>query len=304
VDETGFIFDPAMTEEIEKSLQKFRDLLRHLTESDQTVYRWSQFFYIQATDGTPLVDLLVSNGNIDRDLRLLVTGRIEKLPCWDDFDLSPSLPVYVAGVFAEIAPSIAIGLLPAFQRRALALLSTETFGRRGEFSISDSLGSVTRNVRFLVEPDDELSYWRNAIEFENLSSDEFEELLAVAFPSLQFAQGCWAGITRLQGSYRDLRQPLLNTLAGLNDRATDLWQQYFSAPDEFIRRLKSETNVECSGESPVTRANSQAMARRTIEHRGSPLICDWHAKLEPHQNRIYFAIQPSGIIVGIFHKHL
>ncbi len=47
------------------------------------------------------------------------------------------------------------------------------------------------------------------------------------------------------------------------------------------------------------------MRQRRITFGGGEITLDWHTKLRPHLDRIYFsATARPYVVVGVFHKHL
>jgi hypothetical protein len=303
VDEASFEFDPSDPAKIETSLKLFLDLLDYARASSQLVLRWSQIFFIESVEGKPLHEILGTEGPLNRDLRILASGRIEKLPCWDDLNLIPPCEIQVEGVNLDIAPSIGLCLLMQQEPHYLGCLTTESAGRRGELNVIDTVGRLEGKVHFLHAPNDAPEFWRSIIEPENLDESKLEGLQALAFPVLRFGDRSWNRIKDFEGNFRELRPQLVRDLIGLNDLGIQLWQEC-ATPDEFTRRMSATAHVECSPESPQTRHDAVAMRQREIQFDGETIICDWHTKLEGHRNRVYFSIQSDGIIVGIFHKHL
>ena len=57
-----------------------------------------------------------------------------------------------------------------------------------------------------------------------------------------------------------------------------------------------------------TRRSKRLMKHREVKSRGRWYSCEWHSKLERHQNRIHFCLlsdtEEEEILIGIFHKHL
>jgi hypothetical protein len=76
-------------------------------------------------------------------------------------------------------------------------------------------------------------------------------------------------------------------------------------PAHAKQRSLAVLGVDASGESAQTRADARAMAQREVNVDGRMILCDWHTKLRPHRDRIYFnATAVDQIVIGIFHEHL
>jgi hypothetical protein len=120
---------------------------------------------------------------------------------------------------------------------------------------------------------------------------------------VEFAPGVWRQVRRFAGPAETARKLLLLNLAGLDDHAPAVWQEQVQ-PHLISARMKALAGVDCSLDSPSTHGNSAAMREREVDFGGHTLMCEWHAKLERHQNRVHFKVQDARVHVGLFTDHL
>ena len=152
-------------------------------------------------------------------------------------------------------------------------------------------------------------HYRRQIDTENVSEDRFIEVCANAFPNLFFVPDLKKQFRRFHSPYADLRPLLIRDLAGLNDHFQRIFRENNGSPFETSRRMAPLCNVNVSREGPGTHANSNAMKAREIVVQGTVITCEWHSKLHPNIDRIYFhpgkpELANNRIIVGIFADHL
>lgn len=302
VDESGFEFSDETPGRLEATLLRFLDLLDYAKSTGAEIGKWSQIWSIEGRSGRRLADLLYASAEVDRDIRLLTGGRLDKLGCWDELDLNPPLDVLVAGHSVGLAPGIALCAIAHSRGRGVALLTTDQSGRRGSLEVSVS-SFAPAMVHFLLEPIDGPKFWRSTVEVEDMDAEGLAAICPLAFPRLRFGDGTWRRVDRFDGSFRDLRNKLLGDLAGLDDYALDVWRQ-FAEPARIAAEMASRGAVNCSRDSPQTHRNAAAMAERDVTFEGRTVRCEWHTKLEAHRNRIHFAVLDDCILIGIFAAHL
>jgi len=303
VDEAGFEFDNEDATILEATLLRFLDLLDYAQECGAGVVAWSEIWMVQAANGRTLTELLYSTTEIERDVRLLVGGRLDKLRCWDDDgSLSPPAEVRYGGRSLAIAPSIALAVVSHYEGHGIGCLTTEQSGRKGPIPVTVE-GRAARSVHFLVDPTDGRSFWRSIINLEDVDAQSLASMSHLAFPRLRFGEHTWRQIGRFEGNYRDIRALLVRDLSGLNDHGLEVWHECVE-PARISAEMASRAAVDCSRESAQTHRNSAAMAERTVTFENRNVTCEWHTKLEPGRNRIHFAVLDAYVLVRIFAKHL
>jgi len=113
----------------------------------------------------------------------------------------------------------------------------------------------------------------------------------------------WGQIGKMKGNFRELRPQLMRDLSGLSDHASEVWSTCVE-PTVIASEMASRAGVDCSRDSPQTHKNKAAMTERRVNFGEAQVVCEWHTKLERHQNRIHFAVKEGVVYVGVFAEHL
>ncbi|WP_156371393.1 hypothetical protein [Nocardia arizonensis] len=300
VDECGFAFrvlEPAVVDNI---LAQFLDLLEYIRESDGIVMRSEILFEIQSVDGRELHEVLTS-ADFDRDLRHELFRRLDKIGVYDANP--PGLDIIVDGRLMHMAPSAALGLSLTADGRSMACLTTEVAEISGAREVRVYGSELAGIMHFLVNRSDGPAYWRDLFYSEPDSVVRLASHSHLPFPNTVFAASVWNQLDSFAGSLRDVWPRLLHNLAGLDDHAVRIWDQDVES-DKRQRLMSSIAGVDCSPESARTHRNRGAMRQRRVRFGDREIVCEWHAKLEPHRNRVHFAVKDDQVYVGRFDNHL
>ncbi|AZE13289.1 hypothetical protein [Pseudomonas chlororaphis] len=202
--------------------------------------------------------------------------------------------------------------------RAVACLS---FNRKGVYSTSSRVG--TANVHWVTDETSTLEFWRTAIDVEGDTYESLRRLAPHAFPSLYIHPDAWTGLHRLSGGYLEHRNEVKRHFAIFNDYGT--WAFMCPPPalapneamgldpsqapsNQIIERRFVGFNVDISPENPSVYRNANCRRAREITIEARELYCEWHAKIQAHQNRIHVhpPIKESNgkFIIAIVHEHL
>lgn len=233
---------------------------------------------------------------VDRDSRLRLSSLLSKCPEWNDdvpFDVS------VNG-HTSFAPSIAWAHGRQAVKQRVACLVFQASQRRGEVLVT--ITGKSAMVWFLAGADELPAFLRTLFEFENVGEQEFFQLASQAFPRLRFASSLSFG--KFEGSYRELRAPVVQHLGAINDHFLDALHHHQGKPWEVAQELGGH-GCNISRESEKTRQSKALMTHRDVEHHGTNFRCEWHSKLQPDKNRIHFVkLDDQSVFIGIFVKHL
>jgi hypothetical protein len=178
-----------------------------------------------------------------------------------------------------------------------------TAPHRGDHAAVELPDGERRTVRLHVAPETLRLHWREAIVVGRASLTDFRRMTGLAFGNLAFAPEVWGQVKSMVGGYESLRDRLVEHFSALDDHAPAIWAQY-SESARRIAEMASRGRIDCSPDSPATHRNNKAMAQRTVMFGPRRLICEWHTKLEPHQNRIHFAVDGQTVYVGVLAAHL
>lgn len=252
-------------------------------------------------EGLDLATVLADSDAEDRDERALLLGLLGKSPYWDD---DPACVVddvvTVAGV-VHTSLAVAYAAQTVNQGHACAVVSTLHGGRRGSLPV-EGPGLEPVEIHFEVTEGDVPSFLRTIFALEDVSEEDFFALAERCFPNLRFCASL--AFRAFDGGYRR-RDAVVDHLATLNDH----FMAHFRGEDGNSARVSARLGIDVSIESGKTRQSKALMKHRKVEFEGAEYLCEWHSKLEPHQNRIHFDPTLMGtsseyILVGIFATHL
>lgn len=300
LDEDGFAFRDERPAAMQRTIETFLDLLDEVERTGEVV-AWEGVWDIQASSGRTLSTLLFERGGIDPDVRRRLGVRLDRLRKYDEA-LDPMLTSVCDDTVSGISPSISVCVSTLRQGRAAACLTTDQSGRRGSLAVGDGSAAPISTL-FLVEAEQVRVFWRFVLDMERAPDVELHEAAGWAFPRLKFAPDIWAQIRRFAGPPETSRRLLLLNLAGLDDHALAVWQEEVQ-PHLIAAKMKAVASVDCSLDSPNTHGNASAMRERNVDFGNRVLVCEWHAKLERHQNRIHFKVLDGSVYVGLFTDHL
>lgn len=196
-----------------------------------------------------------------------------------------------------------------------------SFNRKGVYSTRSQVG--TADVHWISDETSTLEFWRAAIDVEGDTYQSLRRLAPHAFPSLYIHPDVWTGLHRLSGGYLEHRNEVRRHLAVFNDYGT--WAFTCPppalAPNETARLAPSEApsnqiierrfvgfNIDIAPENPNVYRNTRCRRAREITVGSRVLYCEWHAKIQAHQNRVHVhpPVKESNgkFIIAIVHEHL
>ncbi|HEX6075636.1 MAG TPA: hypothetical protein VFZ32_10280 [Micromonosporaceae bacterium] len=161
------------------------------------------------------------------------------------------------------------------------------------------------DIFFFAESQQLPEFWRSLFILESVVEGEFFSLGALAFPQVVLHPDL--SFQRFDGSYESLRDRVVPILSALSDHFAAELDRCHGLPYD-VQAAFGHYRVDLSPESPNTRKSERLMRLRDVVYGGEVYRCEWHAKLEPHRNRIHFAVPHHSlggkILVGIFVAHL
>ncbi len=292
------------TPDFEGEVARFSELVAS-ARSQGSVYRWEAIFEVPVDEyGTALSDFLFDRRSVvDRDARQLLGVTIDRAAPWPESANESLLDFSLGGVQVEVAPSLGVCLryLPESPWAALAF---GKISRSGELSLAAAGAGSDAVTCFVLTNSSQLSrFWRDVFSRYEYTPMEIGRNSRYAFPDLTFAEKIWSQATRFEGRWVDIRGQLIHCLGGINDGASPIFSLFPQNADR-IAHLSGDHGVDCSPDSPRTHKNAAAMKERQVVFEGRKISCEWHAKLEPHRNRVHFAVDGESVFVGIFAAHL
>ncbi|MEU7824508.1 hypothetical protein [Catellatospora sp. NPDC049133] len=297
---------------LENRLEDLSDTFALVSSAGHSVvvhpWLWSD---VECLDGVPIHAFLFGQSpvRVSRDVKLRLAAHLDRSPMWPDTAEGGVDKIRLTRADAGVPPididiALSLGVAAADPRiEHLALLAFGDPARGEWWKIEGPSGSANAfrfgDARRLV------TFWRYLFEAEDVPEADFFSICVPAFPDLIFHDDLRFG--RFDGDYLGIRSKVVSILGALNDHFSRLVVEHSGVPSGVSAAFGSH-GVDLSPESSKTRSSSKLMALRTVQFEGEAVSVEWHAKLEPHRNRIHFSL-PMGhregrILIGIFVDHL
>lgn len=305
IDEASFDFTGLDGAGLEDHLFRFNEAVWDLRDYGITAWKPPMFEATECSVGYELPEYLMSGPgkNIDRDIRLKFFSIVDKCPEWHAAIPGSCAEVSLAGEAPVMALSISCALALAIHNHGTSCLVFGACERRGFVNASSQIGGA--EIFFFSDALDLPKFWRHIFELENVQESEFFTLADQAFPQLVLHETL--NFRKFDGTYPHLRNLVTRHLAVLNDHFLSAFESANGDPSQVEALLTPYGLAGISPESRNTHRDSKVMNKHNAEYGGKTYLCEWHTKLEPHRNRIYFAFKdfiPGKILVGFFTIHL
>ncbi|WP_156967817.1 hypothetical protein [Methylosinus sp. PW1] len=203
-------------------------------------------------------------------------------------------------------------------RRAVACLSIRRSGPHQTVS-----GRGVATIYWINCEENHKNFWRSAIDVEGNNEETLQSIAPHAFPNLYFYPAVWRGLRSLVGGYYALSFEIRRYLSILDDYGGAAFtcpppalspaefansSDRSCPPNQLVEQRFEQLNLSMAPEKPNVYNNSRCRQAREVQIGPRTLYCEWHGKLEPHQNRLYLhpPIPECGdkIVIAIFHPHL
>lgn len=145
--------------------------------------------------------------------------------------------------------------------------------------------------------------WRHSF-LENCPGEflKIKEFSSRLFPRLRFSKVAWDHLQTLTGDPREITQTLITHLGALNDLVIDIWSE--EPTTHGRQRILKAHGVISSPENANTRSDRKAMKARRFFFGNEEVLCQWHTKLRPNTDRIYFSVGAEEVYIGSIIDHL
>lgn len=202
-------------------------------------------------------------------------------------------------------------------RRAVACIG---LWRTGVFDTSSAV--ATERLHWVGDPRSVAEFWREGIDIEGNTLVAFERLATRAYPELHFLDNVLHHADNFVGGYHANASNLKRHLAVLNDYghwaftaappAQDPTDPPGTAgnhpPDHLVQTRFARKHVNIAPEHANVKSNRTCREAREVTLDGRLLYCEWHCKLQGHQNRIHVhrpvTESKDKLVVAIFAQHL
>jgi hypothetical protein len=311
VDELSFQLQQEHAERLPRLAEDFIALIQQCREMGSgDIGVWSRLYTAEVLPGITLADLLFEQDHqqlLDKEVRQALMLALERCVNWDELHEQPEPPVIELEGLPVEAPTLAFAHACAAKRRAVAALGWCYSKPRGRQEVK-RLGEP-RPVHFVTCAPEMRAYLRDVPELEDMSPQQYMAHAPLAFPTICFAPGLANQFSKFARAYSAIRPDVTRHLAALEDRFQAILRKHKGETHKVAAEFSATCRVDASPESPNTHKNKAAMEQRRVTIDGWRVLCEWHTKLEPHRDRIYFHPGSSDVangrlVVGIFHQHL
>ncbi|MCM2505423.1 hypothetical protein NDN16_17280 [Aureimonas altamirensis] len=187
-----------------------------------------------------------------------------------------------------------------------------------------STASGNVETHFVSNEPGRARFWRDMIVRDGDSLESLAQFSSRAYPDLHFVDGVLTSADHhLAGGYLASRQRVQRALEILNDWGFWVFMSPPPAlapgearpldpdarPSNHIIELRfAGLGITAAPENPDVRGHRESRQARETLLLGRTLYCEWHVKLQPHQNRIHFhkpvAESCNKVVIGMIHEHL
>lgn len=313
LDENSFDFRGLGPTALEEHLHHLNETMERIRDGGTTIRIHPWWTDVACLDECSLIDFVYARGQgwVSRDTLLLFAIELDRCVSWDEDEAAAVESVVVQPVAkkGETYPSsvlsfdcslsLGIALARAKQQMMACLVFPGTTRRGLYVHVEDD----ARHVYFFSDEDRLCEFWRLLFSMERVPERDFLTLAPYAFPRLAFHPDL--DFRKFDGQYRELRDRVVKALCVLNDHFAEAHARHAGVSHGVNSELGGH-GIEVSMESPGTRGSKTLMSHRMVAWENGTVRCEWHAKLEPHRNRIHFSEPlPDGrILIGIFADHL
>ena len=301
VDEYSLVLDGIPAGEREVEIESLISELKDIQDGGERVDILSGWGSLNCLEGEDVANVLAHGNVFDHDSSSLLLRLLGRCGTWDE---DPSTVVDDEVVVDQISHH---GLGIAWARNmvmsgcGMAVVTSPHRFSGGTHTVDQLTQPAPVEVVFVVTPADHPRFYRTLYSVEHIPEGEFFEVAANAFPNLVFAPT--VDFRHFKGSYALRRTEVVHHLSLINDSFPELYKFEHGLSERISIRLGIPVSIEGNNRNSET-----LMRTRYVEFGGQAYRCEWHSKLEPHQNRIYFHIGDEGtdgkILIGIFHEHL
>ena len=301
VDENSLMLDRVPAGEREAEIESMIDELQALHEGGECVDILSGWGSLNCLEGEDVANILAHGNVFDRDSSSLLLRLLGRCGAWDE---DPNT-VVDDEVVVDQEPHHSFGI--AWARKmvmagcGMAVITAPHRFSGGTYTVDHLTQPAPVDVVFIATPTDHPRFYRTLYSVEHIPEGLFFEIAVKAFPDLAFAPTL--NFQHFKGAYVLRRPEVVHHLSLINDCFLELYKAERGSSRTISMRLGIAVSIEGQNRK------SQALMRyRDAKFGGLVYRCEWHSKLEPHQNRIYFHIGDEGtdgrVLIGIFHQHL
>jgi hypothetical protein len=288
-------------------VDSFAELLEPLADGRQVALP-SDAFGVECWESVTLVDLYqTADRRVSRDARVRLAKLLDKcraIDPQDDNDIPQSVRLH--GTWREPSWGMAHALARAATGRAMSCLRVPvTDLPSGWTTVERAADGVVLDIHVLSVATQLPGFWRGVLVRENASESVFFELAERAFPGLMLANTL--AFRQFKGSYDEVFPWVIGLLGALDDHFANALTRHHGDQNQVMAEFSSY-GLTISPESPQTRKDTKAWAKRLVTYKGNEYRCEWHGKRLWDRDRVHFSLPiqkyQNRILIGIFTEHL
>lgn len=324
VDGSDWKLDGKSTSQVEAAIERFLGALADAKDAEIPVW-FGENFQADPVLGTQIIWELMSPGSplqLPTELWQELTAYLGQPRHYIDDGRQPQgFPTYV-DIAIDDGPTVpnrdvAWAHHSVRNGRAVACIG---LWRTGVFSTSSAI--ATKSLHWVGNSRSVAEFWRDGISFEGNTLVAFERLATRAYPELHFFGNVLHHAGDFVGGYHANAPELKRHLAVLNDYGHWAFTAAPPAqdptdppgttgnqpPDQLVQIRFTRKQVDIAPEHANVKSNKTCREAREVTLGGKVLYCEWHCKLQGHQNRIHVhrpVTESNGkLVVAIFAQHL
>lgn len=324
VDGSDWKLDGKSREQIEAAIERFLEALGDAKKAEVPVW-FGENFQADPIFGDQIIWDLMSPGSplqLPREVWQEVTAYLSQSRHYIEDENQPQgFPSHI-DIAIEDGPAVpnrdvAWAHHSVRNGRAVACIG---LWRTGFFSTSSVV--ATQGLHWVGDSRSVADFWRHGIDVEGNTPAAFERLAKRAYPELYFVGNVLHHADAFVGGYHANASNLKRHLAVLNDYghwaftaappAQDPTEPPGAAgnrpPDQLVQIRFARLQIDIAPEHANVKADNKCRKAREVSLGGKVLYCEWHCKLQGHQNRIH--VHPSvtesdnKLVIAIFAQHL
>lgn len=333
IDSSEWRFDGLTCAELEAAVQGLIERMSRVTARGETLWFGDDFQSRPMLAGRSLWQLFDEDEvlYLCRETQQELAALLNHLNCYSDEDPWPShfedlSFVSVAGAAQAENLDVLWAHLSALDGRATGCIG---HARAGRINTQSKHGEIA--LHWLGDAACHSQFWRDAIVLEGDSAQTLRRLAPHAYPNLYFPETVWRGCDDFIGGYHSQSTELRRYLAALNDFGNWIFTASqdkglvagvpavpassvaegtvrASPSNQLVIHRFDQLRLNVAPEKPNVRNDKTSREAREIKVKEKFLYCEWHGKLQAHQNRVHFhaPVPESGgrLIVAIFTSHL
>jgi hypothetical protein len=305
VDESSFDFRGIDDDLLSDLLDDLAEALEAIQES-QSVSISPEWGAIECDDGLELCQFLydATQRRVSPDIKRRLSLHLDKCQSWEaTADVTGPLEIDTRPI--DMAWSVNYAVRSGASGACMACIVLASSSRRGWLHVTSLADTVESDVYFFAAALELARFWRDLYQRDDIPEPRFFDLAAHAFPSVVMSSELT--FRKFDGTYAEMRDWVVTALSVINDEFAAAMTAGAGQPN-IVQSALGRFGLNLSPESPKTRGNHKVMRQRDVEHEGEIYRCEWHAKKEPHRNRIHFSLPAprldNNILIGIFIDHL